>query len=74
LQNTVSPSLGFIDVEMEARSIFNMQSLVQLTLPLLLQHVESVDDIRIGGGAVEVGYIDLRVAEIRADLYPCDGD
>jgi hypothetical protein len=59
---------------MEARSIFNMQSFVQLTLPLLLQHVESVDDIRIGGGAVEVGYIDLCVAEIRADLYPCNGD
>jgi hypothetical protein len=59
---------------MEARSIFNMQSLVQLTLPLLLQHVESVDDIRIRGGAVEVGYIDLCVTEIRADLYPCDGD
>jgi hypothetical protein len=48
LKDSVAPALSFIDVEVEARGIFDMQSLVQLTLPLLLQHVESMDDVCIG--------------------------
>ena len=74
LKDAVAALLGLVEFKVQFGRVFNMEGFVDLRLPLLLKGIEVVQDLVVGGPAVEVGDEDGSVTKVRANVDPGDGE
>jgi len=61
-------------MEVEPGGILDVEGFIEFPLPLLLQHIQGMNDIGVWTGAVQVGDVNLGVTQVGANFDPGDGD
>jgi hypothetical protein len=74
LEDAVAPLLGLVEFKVQFWGVFDVEGLVDLGLPLLLERVEVVKDLLVRGATVEMRNEDGGVTEVGADVHPSNGE